>query len=244
MSCAGCAHFSPLCSEEFADIKETEDDFARLSQLFDGEVEYIHLIGGEPLLHPKIGEFALLARRYFPIGRIEIVTNGLLLPKLKDDFWKACRNSNVIISVTRYPTSFAYDDLPALAALHGVKFQFFNKSGEETVSFNKLKLSLLGGHNPNHSFINCYLANECIFLQHGRLYPCSIISHIRYFNEYFNQEIPVRDEDSIDIYAAKSKKEILDFLAQPVPFCSHCDIAGRKHSLPWSPSGRDISEWI
>lgn len=244
MVCAGCAHFSPLCREDFADLTETERDFARLSQLFGGEVEYIHLIGGEPLLHPQIAEFAALARRYFPIGRIEIVTNGTLLPRQDKSFWQTCRDCDIILSVTRYPTSFKYEELPALAALHGVQFQFYNHSGEETVTFNKLKLSPLGGHDPDRNFLNCYLANECIFLYQGRLYPCSVISHIRYFNEYFNQDIPVTDKDSIDIYAAQTKKEILDFLAQPVPFCAYCDIGGRKHSLPWRLTKREISEWI
>lgn len=244
MTCAGCAHFSPLCREEFADLAETERDFERLSKLFRGEVEYIHLLGGEPLLHPKIAGFAALARRYFPVGRIEIVTNGTLLPRQDEHFWETCRDCGITLSVTRYPISFAYEELPALAALHGVKFQFYNHSGEETVTFNKLTLDPLGGHNSDLNFLNCYLANECIFLRQGRLYPCSVISHIRYFNAYFQRELPVTDADSIDIYAAQTGKEILDFLAQPVPFCAYCDIANRKHSLPWRPTNRDISEWI
>ncbi len=243
MACAGCAHFSPLCHEEYADLTETERDFARLAQLFGAEVEYIHLLGGEPLLHPQIAEFAALARRYFTVGRIEIVTNGLLLPKQDERFWQVCRDCGITLSVTRYPINFAYDELPALAALHRVAFQFYNHSGDETVKFNKLTLDPLGGHNPDFSFLNCYLANECIFLHHGRLYPCSVISHVRYFNAFFNKNLSVTDKDSIDIYAAQSGKEIFEFLAQPVPFCAYCDIAGRQHSLPWRTSERDISEW-
>jgi len=243
MACAGCAHFSPLCGEEFADLGAAERDFARLSQLFGGEVEYIHLLGGEPLLHPKIAQFAALARRYFPVGRIEIVTNGTLLPRQDETFWTTCRECGITLSVTRYPTAFAYEELPALAAMHQVNFQFYNHSGEQPVTFNKLTLDPLGGHAPDTSFLNCYLANECIFLRDGRLYPCSVISHIRYFNEYFHRELPVTEADSIDIFAVESGQEILNFLAKPVPFCAYCDIAGRKHSLPWRPTKRDISEW-
>lgn len=243
MACASCAHFSPLCKEDFADFTQIKLDFERLSELFEGEVEYIHLLGGEPLLHPQIAEFATMARKNFPKGRIEIVTNGILLPSLDQFFWESCRNNKITISVTRYPTSFAYEELPALAALHGVDFQFYNKSGKETVTFNKLKLSLMGDQDPDRNFLNCYLANDCIFLKNGRLYPCSIISHIPYFNDYFNQNLPVTNKDSIDIYVAQTKKEILDFLAQPIPFCAYCDIAGRDHSLPWRPTDRDISEW-
>ena len=66
---------------------------------------------------------------------------------------------------------------------------------------------------------------------------------MRYFNAFFNKNLSVTDKDSIDIYAAQSGKEIFEFLAQPVPFCAYCDIAGRQHSLPWRTSERDISEW-
>ena len=243
MTCAGCAHFSPLCKEEFVNLLETKLDFERLSELFGGEVEYIHLLGGEPLLHPQIAELAEMARYYFPIGRIEIVSNGTLLPNQDKHFWEVCRDKNITLSVTKYPTSFAYEELPALAALHGVKFQFYNHSADETVTFNKLKLDLSGNQDPDLNFLNCYLANECIFLKKGRLYPCSIISHIGYFNDYFKQDLPVTGRDSIDIYDVQNKDEILNFLAQPVPFCAYCDIAGRKHSLSWRPTEKDISEW-
>ena len=66
---------------------------------------------------------------------------------------------------------------------------------------------------------------------------------MRYFNDYFQRELPVTDRDSIDIYAARSGQELLEFLAQPVPFCAYCDVAARKHSLPWRTTERDISEW-
>lgn len=243
LSCAGCAHFSPLCQEEFADFSETERDFTRLSQLFGGEVEYIHLLGGEPLLHPQISEFIALARRCFPKGRIEIVTNGILLSQQDKQFWQACHDCDITLSVTRYPISFDYDELSVLAASHGVTFQYYNNSGTETVTFNKLKLDLLGGYDSERNFLNCYLANECIFLNRGRLYPCSVISHVRYFNEFFQRNLPVTHQDSIDIYAVQNGREILEFLAQPVPFCAYCNVEGRKQNLPWRTTSWDISEW-
>jgi len=42
------------------------------------------LIGGEPLIHPRIYDIIRTARQYFPKTRIEIATNGLLLGKKPD----------------------------------------------------------------------------------------------------------------------------------------------------------------
>lgn len=244
MHCRGCAHFSPLCEESLADFDEVERSFARLAKLFDSEVEYIHLLGGEPLLHPRIKDFVISARQHFPKGRIEVVTNGLLLPKQQESFWQACCENDITLSVTKYPVNFDYTQVQALAALYGVSFNFYNGSGSKTVSFNKLTLDATGCHDMVQNFLHCYLANNCIFLREGRLYPCSVVPHIHYFNSYFNMKLPVAENDSIDIFAAKSGQEILDFVSRPIPFCKYCDVSKRKSYVPWSVSKKDITEWM
>lgn len=45
LNCAGCDHFSPLAKPEYADLESMTRDFARLSKLFHGCAEEIHLLG-------------------------------------------------------------------------------------------------------------------------------------------------------------------------------------------------------
>ena len=79
LNCKGCAHFSPLSKEEFPDFAEAERDFARLGELFHGKCSSISLMGGEPLLNPQIEDYCRMVRKYFPVGDVQIVTNGILL---------------------------------------------------------------------------------------------------------------------------------------------------------------------
>jgi lipopolysaccharide biosynthesis glycosyltransferase len=242
MKCRGCAHFAPLVKEDYADFPETDRAFTRLGQLFNGEAESIHLLGGEPLLHPQINDFMKSVRRHFPVGRIELVTNGLMLPNMEDSFWNTCRENKIQVSVTKYPVEFDYIAVQALAAYHGVVFGYYNNSDLTEVTFNRLPLDLSGAQDPDNSFLNCYLANTCITLKNGRLFPCSIAPNMAYFAERFGG-LDASREDSIDIFHARDKEEILEFLSLPFPLCRYCDSVKRIPFEQWGTSKCEIEEW-
>lgn len=44
-----------------------------------------------------------ITREAFPVGRIAILTNGVLLSSMREDFWNACKKYNVTIRHTCYP---------------------------------------------------------------------------------------------------------------------------------------------
>jgi hypothetical protein len=46
LKCCGCDHFAPIAEQSFADISVFENDFARLSELLNGEAVKIGLMGG------------------------------------------------------------------------------------------------------------------------------------------------------------------------------------------------------
>jgi hypothetical protein len=78
----------------------------------------------------------------------------------------------------------------------------------------------------------------------GKLYTCARIAYIKYFNDYFGQDIEVTERDYIDIYKARNMDEIFDFLCSPMPFCRYCGIKHTIWDIGWSTSKKDISEWI
>jgi molybdenum cofactor biosynthesis enzyme MoaA len=59
--------------EYFVNCIQLENDFKRLSELTKGRVEKIHLIGGEPLLHPQCVKIISIAGKYFGSGVVEII---------------------------------------------------------------------------------------------------------------------------------------------------------------------------
>lgn len=111
LNCRACAHFSPLCKEEFANFNEFSKDMERLSELSNGEMRYIDLIGGEPLLNKNISSFIKKARECFPIGHVRIITNGLLLRQMDDIFWERVCVDRCDICVSKYNNNIDYDSL-------------------------------------------------------------------------------------------------------------------------------------
>ncbi|SDH52294.1 radical SAM protein [Desulfosporosinus hippei] len=242
LNCHMCTHFSPLAKPVFADIKEFERDMKRLAILFGNEVEYIMLLGGEPLLHPDITDFFHVARAFFPETNIILYTNGIILDQMDQNFWSACKSAQIEFILTKYPIKVDYKVLAHTIWKHEIKYKFCNTPGREKKS-SHFPFDLQGQQDAYHSFISCDIANRCIFLREGKLYTCCIAPNIHHFNHYFNTNLSLSPQDCINIYQAKDKKEILNFLTTPIPFCRYCDVKNRTEGNDWRISNRNISEW-
>lgn len=243
LNCRGCDHFSPLAESQFADFTSLSMDFARLSMLFESKADVINFMGGEPLLHPEIEKFMIMARKNFPTARIEITTNGLRLMKMPESFWKVCYDNNIAITVTKYPIGLDFQAMEEKAVKHGVKYCYYGGTGEVTKMLFQHKLSCESSQDTWTSFLLCGRANSCIYLQDGRLYTCTVAPTVRHFDKKFATHMFNAKENSIDIYEAKSAQEIMQFLAKPIPFCAHCKIAETVGGIPWCKSNRTIDEW-
>jgi hypothetical protein len=243
LNCARCSAFSPLVKEtSYADIGVFRADMCRLSQLLQGNLGALHIMGGEPLLNPHINEFSKCAREHFPESNIKILTNGLLLTSMPEAFWHTCQENRIMISVTKYPIRLDFDGIKRTAVEHGLEFEFYGMAVEKT-SCN-LAFDCSGRQEPHYSFANCHMANTCPMLKNGKVSTCTPILNAEFFNSYFNKELHVCPDDYIDIYEAQSGREILEFISKPVPFCRYCDVRRRNHNNPWYISKGEIGEYV
>jgi hypothetical protein len=242
LGCYSCNHFSQLADSEFADLAATERDLERLSELSGGGIPAVMLVGGEPLLNPELPGFMRAARRYFPQSRIQIVTNGLLLLAQKDIFWESVKKYNIAMTPTKYP-GIDWEKIERRAGEFGYKFEYFDLSGSSEKISRKFSLDLSGSQKIKESFRRCPMAACTVALRNGRMATCSFVFCMRHFNKYFNRNIPVTGEDSIDIYKAKSMKEIVDFLNSPIPLCRFCKNMGAEIVGPWRKTNKAIEEW-
>ena len=242
LNCKGCAHFASLSGEEFPDFAEAERDFARLGELFHGRCHSISLMGGEPLLNPQIEDYCRMARKHFPIGDVQVVTNGILLKKMPDSFFRTCREAKISIHVTPYPIKLDHKTIQKRCRRYGVPYHFYwdQTSKDE---FFRYVIDETGCQNAAQNFIECDNANYCLFLYKGRMYPCGAGAHFRVFNDYYNAGMELTDRDSVDIYKVKADWELLMELAKPVPMCRYCVMSGRKETFTWGHSKKDKKEW-
>ena len=244
LKCWGCDHFSPLANEGYADVDGFTRDMRRLGEIFNGQASRIALLGGEPLLNPEVERFFPIARSFFPAAPIHLVTNGVLLGSKPDGFWAACRHHNISIVVTIYPgleKSFTANKDKADSM--GVMLLHYGKKPSVLKTSRHEPLDLEGRQRPEDSFKRCPRANHCIQLLDGRLYTCTTVPNVRFFNNYFDKNLPISDKDSIDIHRAKNASEIFNFLARPIPFCRFCNIKKSSRYHPWRISDKNIKEW-
>jgi len=242
LNCKHCGHFSPIANERCVELNVFERDFRRLSELTGRKCEYIDLMGGEPLLHPKVTEIFTIARKYFDT-KIRLVTNGILLASQPDAFWESCYNNRIIVCVSVYPVNINKKQIVKRAAEFGVVVEFRDNTQADWFYASR---DITGYQDVVAAYRNCEYGGQCIFLEDGKLAQCGFVFLSRYFNEYFSDSEYKYDEpgedDYIDIYRVGSIDEILDRFTRPIPFCRYCE-PDRKKKTEWGLSEKRIEEW-
>jgi MoaA/NifB/PqqE/SkfB family radical SAM enzyme len=247
ISCQMCDHFSQLSEPWFIDTEILDRDLKRMAELCKGQCAVITLIGGEPLLHPKIAECLEIGRKHFPSTPIILLTNAILLLKL-DGIWEACKKQNITISITRYPIKLDYNAIINKAAECGVEVLISSDIHSE-MPLEEAKVSYkhtfdLNGTAEEIFFPSCHYFNHLGVVKDGKYYMCPVSAHIDIFNKRFNQNLQLTEKDSVDIFKAQSFDEIAEFLANKIPFCSYCDIKKWGSHSVWKPSTKKIEEYV
>lgn len=242
LNCKYCSHFSPIAEPEFLNLSQHEKDMERLSYLLDGKSDKIYLIGGEPLLYKEIIECMKITRAYFPKSRIIILSNGLLINSMKENFWNACRDQEIEINITKYPVKVDYEKIIQKIEQEGI-ISDYGRESDVSCLFDKLTLDINGTQDPYESFIHCNQANQCHLVKDGKIYTCSYIKCAEHFNKYFHQNLEITEADYVDLYSVKDGDEMLAKLAKPAAFCRYCNVKGRVHGLPFEISKKEIGEW-
>jgi organic radical activating enzyme len=242
LNCKCCFHFSPLVNNNYVNPEELERDFKRLSELAGRKDGNIELMGGEPLLHPEINKIIEISRKYFD-GNITIVTNGILLPKMNEEFWQSCKKNNINILVTSYPIKLDRKLIKKKAIFYSVKLKM-RMQVMKVQTWCRLPKDIQGKQNIKNSFKNCIIANFCISLKNGKIATCCLPLVAERFNNFYDQKFIVEENDYIDIYSVKNVEEIYEFLSKPIPFCRYCKTRQPEYGIKWGISKKDIHEWI
>ena len=245
LKCKGCDHFACVADPYFVSLESIRQDVEKMAEIFHHDyINQIAIMGGEPLLHPELLEIIKIVRKSFPYTMIRLTTNGLLLLKQEEEFWKVCRENDVIIVTTKYPISLDFEAIKKKARRECVNFKYFEGTGDEVLkmSFKKI-ITLEGDADPVESFSKCNVSNYGNFLMEGKFYGCPFSSQsFRIFNKVFNQKLRLTEKDYLDIYKVKDMEEILEFCSKAKPYCRYCE--GKITGLKWERTKKKMDEWV
>lgn len=212
LNCRGCAHYSPIFKKELPDRESRINDIRKLKDKFSHIIKFF-LMGGEPFLNPDIISYIEETRKILPDTMIQIVTNGLLIPKLSQEVWKAIYENQIVISISEYePTHGMINRIKDILEEHDVAYIL--RPYESKTKFIK-PLSLISDSKYEKECIS----NGCINIWNGQIARCPNLMYINRFNETFQTVLPnqgIYELDSLD------GREIIRLMKKAVPLCDYC----------------------
>lgn len=126
ISCRGCNHAAPGIAKWSLEPEQLRRDLALLGR--HATCGTLRVIGGEPLLHPRLVELLEIIRASGLYKAIDIITNGTLLDRMPDRFWELID----LVKVSKYPNvkvtippgreaKVMIDDIPSFNEVHSTK---------------------------------------------------------------------------------------------------------------------------
>lgn len=218
LNCKGCLFASNMTKGvEHVKLIELKNDAKRMSELFY-DIPWIRILGGEPLMHPDIVEILKAYRYYFPDSEIDLCTNGLLIPKMKKDFWNCVKQERVSIHVSGYkPTYNMLDKIDAILKDLDIPYAILKREKFQKYYTDK------PDNNMEKSFEKC-IASGCHEVYRGKISTCSAVIAFEKFNRFFGTEYKIKeDEDWFNIHNPQIDSwKVKERLESPSYICKYC----------------------
>ena len=241
LKCADCEHYSGLVEDAvFPDFDKFSQDIRQMRKFFDA-VFLFRILGGEPLLNPRIEDYIDLINEVYPDSIIHVVTNALLLDKMPPSFFEKIRNcpegSGIFISY--YPVmKNRIEDLRKFLDTKGIRYEV---SDEINMFRKQQKLERSDDEEVRKKYESCY-QKGCVNLYDGKLAACFLPFTTKYFNSYFDMSIP--EDGFVDLYEEGLTTEIIRRrISQPFERCRYC---AEPIEIPWhtihNPS--ILEDWV
>lgn len=253
LRCNYCGYGCSSKNSNFdADPEKVIKGFAHLHSLrekYKGDHKVVlGLLGGEPLLYPHLIEVMTYVHDHLPLFNRDIVTNGLMAPKMSNKLIDAILANDYQLDISRYNLpNYDYDKLGRYLTSLGIKWTFIHSPMQELdVKTNTWVHSWFHHH---YYILNGQVRPEgwtaadcraflkgmaCVPLWEDKLYTCSNVFEVQnmQWSDKTHMDIPiVRGRELFDITYFKSIEDILAVLNTKYAFCDHCVDADL---VPWS----------
>ena len=241
LKCAACSHYSSLIDDKvYLPIETIISDLNKLKSKVGDNLKWLRLLGGEPLIHPQLCKCLNEIRNLFPNTRISLLTNGLLLGKIQQEFYDVCSECKIEIKITDYGV-MNLEPIIDKVRENGISINYY--SIRKIWHYQHIRLT----EGRIDCFNNCMYRKICNNYRNGKIYLCSHIAYIDYFNKYFNKNIQLNETDYIDLDDVSSFEELVEKINNVRPnFCyRYCNYYDDNHPKngKWKRTEKDINEF-
>ena len=219
ISCHACAHASPLLAKKFAVLADFSRDFEALAGAFHSRE--LRIVGGEPLLHPELLDFLREGRRIGVADTIVVFTNGVLLHRIPDEFWRLIDKLHVSV----YPgvrRRLGEEGCERLCRTHGVELRFERfRTFDQTLISKRIDDPKL----VKAIYRACHTATECHTVHGGRFYKCPMAPLMSSWLALHRIDFASPATDGVALHDNPALQRDLErYLgdAAPLAACSYC----------------------
>lgn len=213
LNCKGCTHFSPIFGKELPDFEARIRDVKLLKEKIP-HILIFSILGGEPFLNPDVHLYMTEIRKILPDTYIRIVTNGLLIPQLKQEVFECIRKNEIVVQISEYkPTHKIIDRIEKKLKEYGITY--YIQSCEDKQKFIK-PLSL----TDKSRYPQKCISEGCVNIWNGKIAKCPTLMYIDNFNKKFDKNLP--NKGVMQLEDCPKGFELLDMLQKDVPLCRHC----------------------
>jgi hypothetical protein len=171
LKCEHCSAFSPY-SDDIYPTRGIMDSISNWAmKIYPKEVV---ISGGEPLLHSDCEKILIHTRSTWPYSSIRLISNGILLNNIADDFLKTVSDCNVFLTISDHLGSDGYSKKIQQSCERldkmGIKYTVY-PSRKFWVSLYKMdndNIPLPYESNPQNAWIHC----------EGKLHPTLIDNNL------------------------------------------------------------------